>query len=311
MEGEGGYPAESPVVTAADLVRGFSECRDMATRTPLYITHHGRATHVLLGVNEFRALKAQSGNVGQESAEEKLFALADWVDQAVIICDQDMRVDFVNRVASAICRKPVGQMVGPKLDVVLPSISGSLMEVHVRRTVSGGEPSAADIPSPFADGAWLRLQSFPLGRSTVIMFRDITEDVRRHRLADAKAAIIEAMTAHGDVGYVRLSVRGTIDAVDVPFTDMLSLPRERVMGVQLTDLVLTHGRAAFRQALERAMQGQGAQCVQTMLLSNRGEAVAVKASIVALHGAYGAEGAVVLITALDGSTVVELPRAAE
>ena len=35
------------------------------------------------------------------------------------------------------------------------------------------------------------------------MFRDITEDVRRHRLADAKAAIIEAMTAHGDVGYVR------------------------------------------------------------------------------------------------------------
>ncbi|PZU61911.1 MAG: histidine kinase [Sphingobium sp.] len=274
MEGEGGYPAESPVVTAADLVRGFSECRDMATRTPLYITHHGRATHVLLGV----------------SAEEKLFALADWVDQAVIICDQDMRVDFVNRVASAICRKPVGQMVGPKLDVVLPSISGSLMEVHVRRTVSGGEPSAADIPSPFADGAWLRLQSFPLGRSTVIMFRD-------------KAAIIEAMTAHGDVGYVRLSVRGTIDAVDVPFTDMLSLPRERVMGVQLTDLVLTHGRAAFRQALERAMQGQGAQCVQTMLLSNRGEAVAVKASIVALHGAYGAEGAVVLITALDGSTV--------
>lgn len=59
------------------------------------------------------------------------------------------------------------------------------------------------------------------------------------------------------------------------------------------------------------MQGQGAQCVQTMLLSNRGEAVAVKASIVALHGAYGAEGAVVLITALDGSTVVELPRAAE
>ena len=137
MEGEGGYPAESPVVTAADLVRGFSECRDMATRTPLYITHHGRATHVLLGVNEFRALKAQSGSAGQESAEEKLFALADWVDQAVIICDQDMRVDFVNRVASAICRKPVGQMVGPKLDVVLPSISGSLMEVHVRRTVSG------------------------------------------------------------------------------------------------------------------------------------------------------------------------------
>ena len=85
MEGEGGYPAESPVVTAADLVRGFSECRDMATRTPLYITHHGRATHVLLGVNEFRALKAQSGSAGQESAEEKLFALADWVDQAVII----------------------------------------------------------------------------------------------------------------------------------------------------------------------------------------------------------------------------------
>ncbi|WIA57357.1 PAS domain-containing protein [Sphingobium sp. WTD-1] len=311
MEGEGGYPAESPVVTAADLVRGFSECRDMATRAPLYITHHGRATHVLLGVNEFRALKAQSGNAHQESAEEKLFALADWVDQAVIICDQDMRVNFVNRVASAICRKPAGQLVGFMLDAVLSSMNGSLMEVHVRRTVSGGEPSAADVPSPFADGAWLRLQSFPLGRSTVIMFRDITEDVRRHRLADAKAAIIEAMTVHGDVGYVRLSVRGTIDSIDVPFTDMLSLPRERVMGIQLTDLVITHARAAFRQALERAMQGQGAQCVHTTLLRNRGDTVAVKASIVALQGAYGTEGAVVLVTALDASAIRELPRAAE
>lgn len=311
MEGEGGYPAESPVVTAADLVRGFSECRDMATRTPLYITHHGRATHVLLGVNEFRALKAQSGSVHQERAEEQLFALADWVDQAVIICDQDMRVNFVNRVASAICRKSAGQMIGSMLDAVLPSMNGSLMEVHVRRTVSGGEPSAADVPSPFADGAWLRLQSFPLGRSTVIMFRDITEDARRHRLADTKAAIIEAMTVHGDVGYVRLSVRGTIDSIDVPFTDMLSLPRERVMGVQLTDLVITHARAAFRQALERAMQGQGAQCVHTTLLSNRGDTVAVKASIVALQGAYGTEGAVVLVTALDASSVQELPRAAE
>ena len=66
MEGEDICPTESPVVTAADLVRGFSECRDMATRTPLYITHHGRATHVLLGVNEFRALKEQSGSAHGE-----------------------------------------------------------------------------------------------------------------------------------------------------------------------------------------------------------------------------------------------------
>lgn len=302
---------EEPVVTAADLVRGFSECRDLASRTPVYVTHHGRPTHVLLGVSEFRNFKERAGNVAEKSADEKLHALADWVDQAVIILDQDLRIGFANRVASALCRKPAGEMLDVALASALPELSGSLMEVHIRRTITGGEPNAADIPSPFVPGAWLRLQSFPMGDANVVMFRDITEDVQRHRMADVKAAIIDAMTVHGDIGYVRLSVRGAIEGIDAPFSHMLCLPMERIIGVPLTDLIITGARAAFRQALERAMRDASQQCLHSVLLNNRGEAVPVKASIAPLQGAYGMEGAVILFTALDARSDVNMPEAAE
>lgn len=290
---------EEPVVTAADFVRGFSECRDLANKVPVYVTHHGRPTHVLLSVDAFRSLRETSAHSGQKSTNERLYALADWVDQAVIICDQDMRVVFVNRVARAICRRVNGDMTGHSLAVALPEITGSLMEVHIRRTITGGEPSAADIPSPFADGAWLRLQSFPLGHSTVVMFRDITEDVQRHRMADAKAALIDAMTAQGDIGYVRLSPRGAIEKIGAAFSDIVCLPGERLTGILMADLIITGQRAAFRESLEQAMQGQGAQCINASFLNNRGEIVPTKISIVPLQGAYGMEGAVILTTLLD------------
>lgn len=290
---------EEPVVTAADLVRGFSECRDLASKVPVYVTHHGRPTHVLLGVDAFRSLSTQATTTSSKAANERLYALADWVDQAVIICDQDMRVTFVNRVARAICRKAAGEMIDHALSSVLPEIAGSLMEVHIRRTVNGGEPSAADIPSPFSEGAWLRLQSFPLDHSNVVMFRDITDDVQRHRMADVKAAIIAAMTVHGDIGYVRLSVRGAIENLDSPFSDMVCLPKDRLVGVLMADLVVTRDRPAFRAALERAMQGAGDQHFEVSLLNNQGASIRVKVSIVPLQGAYGMEGAVTLITLLD------------
>lgn len=285
----------SVVATAAEVVRSFSHWRDVASKSPVFITNHGRETHVLLDIGEFRDLIGPKGASNRSNGND-LIGLAEWIDEALVICDQDLRIEYANRVAGAVCRRPTGDMIGRLLVEVLPSISGSLMEVHARRTVVGGEPSAADIPSPFSEGAWLRFQSFPLGGTNVLMFRDITEDVQRHRLADVKAAIIEAMSVHGEVGYVRLSVRGTVERVDQPFCDMVELDEQRLIGITLADLVVRDQRVLFRDRLESVLQGGAAQRLQAGFLSNSGKVAHAKLSIVQLHGAYGAEGAVVMLT---------------
>jgi len=285
----------SVTATAAEVVRSFSHWRDVATKKPVFITNHGRETHVLVDIAEYREMTGPKGAVSLSNGND-LVGLAEWIDEALMICDTDLRIEYANRVAGAVCRKQAGELVGRLLVDVLPSVSGSLMEVHARRTVVGGEPSAADIPSPFSDGAWLRFQSFPLGNCNVLMFRDITEDVQRHRLADVKASILEAMSVHGEVGYVRISLRGTIERIDEPFGRMVELEESRLIGISLADLVAREQRASFRESLEKVMQGGPPQRLRVGFLSNSGAVAYAKVSIVQLHGAYGAEGAVVMLT---------------
>lgn len=285
----------SVTATAAEVVRSFSHWRDVATKNPVFITNHGRETHVLLDIAEYKELTVPKGATGRSSGDD-LIGLAEWIDEALMICDQDLRIEYANRVAGAVCRKPTADLIGRLLVDVLPAVSGSLMEVHARRTVVGGEPSAADIPSPFSNGAWLRFQSFPLGSCNVLMFRDITEDVQRHRLADVKASILEAMSVHGEVGYVRISLRGTIERVDDPFSRMVELDETRLLGISLSDLVVREQRVMFRDSLEHVMQGGPPTRLRVGFLSNSGEIAYARVSIVQLHGAYGAEGAVVMLT---------------
>ncbi|GGD63096.1 PAS domain-containing protein [Croceicoccus mobilis] len=280
-------------VSAADFVRAFSKWREQANRDPVFVTNHGRTTHVMLSTQAYERLV--SGEEQRERGDE-VVDMAEWIDEAVLLCDGNLKILFANRVASAICRRPARELIGQILNEALPEVAGSLLDVHARRTVVGGEPSAADIPSPFTENAWLRFQCFPLGSRNVIIFRDITEDVQRYRLADVKSAILSAMAIHGTIGYVRVSVRGTIDRVDDPFCQMLELPEARLLGVQLVDLVAMERRAEFREALEAVLRGRDPRNFRSQFLSNKGTLIDVTISIVQLHGAYGAEGAIVLLT---------------
>lgn len=286
-------------VTAAELVRSFPACRDKATLRPLFVSNHGRNSHVLVGVERFaELLAAQRGTVTAAGTDE-LLELADWIDDAVIITDRDLTITFANRVAHAVCHKPAGSLHHCKLTEALPQIAGSLFELHARRTAVSCEPSAADLPSPFAPDAWLRFQTFPIGERLVLLFHDISEEVTHHRLADVKNALLEAMDAHGTIGYIRCSVRGTIERVDLPFCNMLGLPEERLMNLALVDLVTTSHRPDFRSALDSVIRGGAPRRMKLDFISNKGGTIEVIAAAAPLHGAYGAEGAVILTTPLN------------
>lgn len=287
---------DESTVTAAELVRSFAKWRDLSRQKPVHVTNHGRETHILLGVEIYQALAGGVARAENPTADEdETINFADWIDDAVIIYDQHLNITFANRVATAICRRPLQPLIGQPLTVALPEAAGTLLEVHARRTAVGSEPNGADIPSPFHAGSWLRIHTFPLGRRTVLMFRDISDEVERHRLADVKSALIDTMTLHGGIGYVRLSQRGEIERVDPPFCAMLGLPEERLVGVPLADLVDRSQRAEFRTAVDAVLRQGDRAKIDAAFLTNTGALVHVTAAICPLHGAYGAEGAVILM----------------
>jgi len=298
---------EGPTVTAAELVRNFSRFRDMARKSPVRITHHGRETHVLSDLATYQDLcrKAAEGARGGRADDESgtVLALADWIDDGIIICDEDLRIEFANRTAIAMVGATAGALVGRDLREALPVVAGSLVEVHAVRTQRQREPSAADIPSPFRSGAWLRFQGFPLGDQVVLKFRDITEDVQRHRKADLKGAIRQAMEDHGAIGFVCTTVRGTIERVNAPFCHMMRLSPERLERVLVSELVVPADRHKLREELEASLRGDGERVLDVQFLANGGDVALARVSIVQLHGAYGGEGAVMLITQLPGSEI--------
>ncbi|HZV18131.1 MAG TPA: PAS domain-containing protein [Sphingobium sp.] len=283
-------------VSAAELVRNFAECREVSAQHSLPVTHHGRTTHVLIGIDAFNRLKGD-GRDGPMPDPVMVYALADWLEAGLILCDEHRTIQFVNRVAQGMARAPAHGLVGSALLDALPALAGSLIDTHLRRTEAGGEIGTGDIPSPFSDACWLRFRSFPLGPWNALLFHDITGEVRQNRMADEKQALSTARALHGGVCFARLSVRGTIDSVNDPCCRLVGLAEERLRGVAFADLVPTAERPAFREGLEAVLRGEGDRAIDTRLLTNDGALPAVRASLTQLRGAYGVEGALLLATA--------------
>lgn len=262
-------------VSAAEFVRKFARFRDEAHDSPVFITHHGRETHVLCPIDVWKNSSCSQAEALAPSRNDCAnFALADWIDDGIIACDEDLRIVFANRNAHALLRVRAGTLIGRVLTEALPAIAGSLLEVQVRQTLVHGHPNMADIPSPFVEDAWLRFQAFPLDDRLVIRLHDITQEVARHFKANVKEAIIRALDMHGAISYVRISLRGTIERVDLPFCDLLGLPEERLIGITLADLIPMPDKASFRNHLEQVLRGEEAIRLTTRLLTNRGDSVA-------------------------------------
>ncbi len=280
-------------VAAAELVRNFAHWREVGSREPVMITHHGRETHIFMGVDDFRAMAA---NEVAPPAPDRMRELANRIHQGLILCNNDLTIDYANSVALAMTKRWDRHLEGRSLWDALPEFAGTLTEAHIRHSLTSGEPSTADIPSPFRSDSWLHFETFPFGEGIALLLRDITADMRQHRLADVKSAILKAMSVHGGVGYVRVSMRGFIEIADDTFCTMVGLPEDRLSSVCLPDLIDVSARPKFREQLERVLRGEGDQRVATRLLTNEGALLQVEAAIAQLQGTYGTEGAVIVMT---------------
>lgn len=287
-------------VTAAQIARNFSEFREKALTQPVFISSYGRTTHVLVSLEEYETQRTESA-LDSETYLEIAADLGEWTTGGLLICDNESTIRYINRIACGVLNVEKANAVGRTLEAAIPGYSGSLLETQARRTIRSDYPASADIPSPGRENSWLRFWSNPWRGWNLLSFRDITDHVESHRLADVKEAILQGMSVHGEIGYARLSIRGTIERVDQPLCDAIGLPESRMTGASLLDYVTSKKRVGFRDALETVL-GQGTPVsTSTVFLDNDAKELPMRCGMVPLKGAFGLEGAVALFTPENGA----------
>ncbi len=283
------------IVSSAEFVRQFGQLRQQRHDQPIVVTHHGRPTHVLLSAARYDEIRP--GCTPVLPTLPSVCEFAECIPNGVFVLDSDMTILVANRVAHALVDRAGVGLVGRHVFEAMPELKGSLVETCVNRAMRGKEPCSAEVPSLFRPGAWVRVAVHPSAHHATIVFHDITEDVQRNRLADAKKAIRDAIAVHAGISYVRVNTRGMIEQADSSFYRRMALSEERLRHVALSSLIPITHRVAFREALDMAMSGKGPCSLESQLLSNDGTALPVSVTIAELRGLYGNEGAVLLLTA--------------
>ena len=225
-----------------------------------------------------------------------LSSLGQWVQDALITYDDDLVIRIVNPAAESMLRCARSELVGKRLDAAMPEIGGSLVLSNAERTARSNQYLAADIPSPFLPDRWLNLRTYPWQHLNMLVIRDITREVRDHRLADVKQAILEAMRAHGDIGYIRCTMRGTIDKVEGAFEDLTGLTPEKLVGQPVVNLLDRSSKPRMRDAMEEVMRGKHVDCITLDFLTNHGDVMRARTAMVQLNGTYGGEGLILVLT---------------
>ncbi len=284
------------VVTAAEFTRQFGQLRHGPGDPPIFVTHHGRETHVLMGRAHYDSLRADAPAGERSDPLPAIAGLAGMLPQGVLLLDAGGTIFAANCAAGTMLGHQPEGLAGRPFADALPEIASSPIGGCIRRALDSGEAQCADLPSPARPGRWLQVDCRPAPGHTVVLLHDITEDVLRHRLADRDRAAAQAMRLHGAVGEIALSMRGQVDAADGVVCDWLGLAEDRIHGVALADLMPVPERPALREALDAVLRGHGPTTFAGTLVSNRGEAVAVSIALVELRGVYGSEGAVALLT---------------
>lgn len=280
-------------VRASEFARQFGHL-SQAGRT-VFVTHHGRETHALLPIakfNEFIATAKNDDNDAVFSNQE----LADWLPLLLVVVDEGRNIVMANRTAHAMARKTEGALVGRGLFDAFPTLRETMFESYCNRTERTGEPCSFELPGLFASDTWHRMETFRTQQGVVMLARDITDDVKAYRLADTKKALIEAILAHGGIGYIWFNMRGRIEEVDTAMSELLHLPPERLSNVSVVDLVPVGQRVMLREAIENVLSHGGTQRFETEFLRNDGTTVPAVGAIKDLRGVYGSEGAVMVVT---------------
>ncbi len=287
----------APAISSSEFARKFGQLRQMQDDQAIVVTHHGRGTHVLTTVRHYAALQQSKINDSRESIlTASVQELANCLNIGVLLIDYELRIIVANRVAHVQLDCTDGELSGRKVFEALPVFQESLIETYVKRSIASKEPYSAEIPSLFRKDTWVRAEIYPFSKYVTVLFHDITDDMKVHRLADARKSLREAIAVHDGISYVCVNTRGHIEQAEPAFCDILRLSEDRLLHVALADLIPVSQRVAFREALDRVLSGEGTRTIDSAVLSNDGRELPVRLTLAELRGIYGNEGAIALLT---------------
>ncbi|PZX09828.1 PAS domain S-box-containing protein [Palleronia aestuarii] len=153
---------EVQTVTAAEATRNFGRVQEMVIRSPVIVTHHGRAKLAILGVEEFERLGDAPKPEVDPSQRRKLLLILDSISEGYISLDSEWRYVTVNRAAELFLGQPREDLIGRVMTEAVPRIRGTLAEAQLRRAMYHGEDVSFGWDSVLHEGRRLHMRAFPL-----------------------------------------------------------------------------------------------------------------------------------------------------
>lgn len=295
----GGMIEPAPSVTAAELVRNFAAIRQRASGAPVFVTNHGKQSHVLCSIEQFCALAERSGDGGGARVALDVAQLAAWIDQGLILIDAGGRILHANAALLALAPYDPSAIVGRDIFEAMPEWAGTLAEAYLRRAIGARETALFEMASPFHPGMWLQCRLAPVGDRLALLLRDVSREVRGVRGAHAGEAMLRALDCNDHVAMVRLSPSGAIEAIHGRFAALIGLPDSRLIGVRFADLVDAVDRLAVVNAIEGVIARAAGDTVAARLLARSGASVAVQIGMAPAGEGRRAEG-ITLVVSLGG-----------
>ncbi|WP_419825700.1 type II toxin-antitoxin system prevent-host-death family antitoxin [Sphingomonas sp.] len=285
-------------VSAAEITRNFGMWQDRAGQGPLVVTHHGRPRCVLLSAESYRAI-AEGGaldEVGGEAARHGITyaLLAERIDAGLVELDADLTITRANGVAGLLLRRAAEHLVGRAIAEAAPTLGTGFPGARIGRAARDGEEARFDCLMD--DGTGVSVHVFPWpGGAALLLRRAGAAEAAERAMAEAGARDA-ALAAHGGLGQMRLTVRGTIAEVDYAFAALAGFERARLTGVRAADLMALSARVALADAIERVLSGGGPEALDTRLLVNGGDERAVRVGIAPVPDGLAVGGAAIAVT---------------
>ena len=295
-------------VTAAELVRNFAAVRQHAIAAPMMITNHGKQSHVLCSIEQYRALAERPARHGEGRVPLDVAQLAAWIDQGLILIDAAGRVLHANAALLALAPYDPTRLIGRDIFEAMPEWAGTLAEAYLRRAIGTRETALFEMASPFHAQAWLQCRLAPVGDRLALLVRDVSREVRGVRGANAGDAMFRALDHNDHVAVVRLSPSGAIETIHGRFAALVGLPDSRLIGVRFADLVDASCRLAAINAIEGVIARGDGDAVALRLLASSGALVPVHVGMAGAGERRRAEG-VTLVVSLDTISEDAAPRA--
>lgn len=278
-------------VTAASFIRSYGQWIERARVEPVCITRHG---HDVAMVQSPHAPANGNSFVDGAIPVDYIGIVGSNLLQGFLAFDDELRVIICNATARAILQVKQSETIGASLEHLFPQYADSLLLTKLERALRSGMTETFDVPSIGFDGRILQFRVFALGIGAACVFHDITEDIVNRRRTDIKAATVDALACHGEIGCASLSIRGTFDEVDATFAAMGQFEPSTLLQARLSDILPLKSRREIMDVFEKTVTERKARVTDTAILMRDGNERPTRLSIAPVLGSTDVRGAVVI-----------------